>query len=439
MAKRTRKATNPEFPPLYMVIEKGRLVPAFQPDYERLSAYKDGTRIICHIEPDGTRKGIRNWYRIIGTVCKKDLLHGLTQTQADEAIRGALDMFNPVRMANGKWVEQRMSLNDMDDAELDDKIELMKGILLAWTGIDPDTFNREIGGSVGDENFASDVDREGFARHPAADNNAGQGGAESSSPETESGAATTSPDAVSQAPSGEAPAAAETSTPNAGSGGTSVETVGTSLDRAAMMIAAIPDDVKPGTAGNCTCPNCGKTLKWSRAKSNGHVAVQCMQLVDDGRGNGTWERGCFGPLRIEIDRNVVWPRPAAKQESPADVASGQHEAVSTPSGDGEASGSNGLAATAEPELPPEDRAWLVEAAKSLMRVAKEGTTRAEVIAAAKASIVSMPKDANKRATAGNMDMIMKHVFAVGRGAEQVDWEKVAGWAHATVKDIAELE
>jgi hypothetical protein len=214
MAKRTKKA----FPAALHVPPRA----AFQPDYERLSSYKDGTRIVCHIEPDGVRKGIRNWYRIIGAACSKGLLD-LSKTAADELLRGALDMVVDKRMANGKWVEERQSLNDLDDAELEEKVELMKGVLLAWTGIDPDTFDREIGGSVGDENFASDVNKEGFARSPAADTAKtveGEGGADSSSPETESGTAATSPESNT---SGEAPAAAPASTPNAGSGGTSLD------------------------------------------------------------------------------------------------------------------------------------------------------------------------------------------------------------------------
>jgi hypothetical protein len=438
MAKRVAKKAANDVPPLYMTVSKnGHLVPAAEYDFMRVQSYREGTRMVVNILPDGTRPGVRNWWRIIGAACKHDLLHGLTQSQADEAIRGALDMFNPVRMANGKWIEQRMSLNDLTDAELDEKIELLMGLIVAWSGVDLDSLQKAIPHDPNE--FASDVNKEGFARSPAADTAKtveGEGGADSSSPETESGTATSSPESNT---SGEAPAAAPASTPNAGSGGTSEGVAqvvaeiaeNTSEARFKAAVSVLPDDIQPNTKHTLICPSCGGVLRCDRA-SNGHVWIDCYGS------NG--KNGCFGPVHLNMAKNAVWPRPSGqKVESPADEGAGQHAPVEgSPAGDGGAPGSNGLAATDEPGLRPEDRAWLLTATRALLPVAKEGMSRGDINKVARDNINMMPKGIEKVAATA-MDHIMQHVYRVAKGDEQLDWERVATLAHTTVKDLAELE
>jgi hypothetical protein len=118
---------------------------------------------------------------------------------------------------------------------------------------------------------------------------------------------------------------------------------------------------------------------------------------------------------------------------------GQHAPVEgSPAGDGGAPGSNGLAATDEPGLRPEDRAWLLTATRALLPVAKEGMSRGDINKVARDNINLMPKGIEKVAATA-MDHIMQHVYRVAKGDEQLDWEQIATLAHTTVKDLAELE
>jgi hypothetical protein len=185
-----------DVPPLYVLVgDGGRLDPAFQHDQERVMSFRKGTRLVVTIEPDGSRRGVRKWHAIIGKAVKNSLLPWVTASAADEAIRLALEMYEPKRANDGTWHRVTQSLNDLSDEELDEKIELMTALVYRISGVDPDDFKREMAGA-GDERFQSDYDK------PAADNqNAGQGGTESSSPPApESGAATNSEEMVSSDP-----------------------------------------------------------------------------------------------------------------------------------------------------------------------------------------------------------------------------------------------
>lgn len=220
MAKRTVKKKGRDIPPLYVVVgfePKIALYPAFQHDQERIGSFRPNTRLICTIETESNRRGVRKWYAIIGKAVKADLLPWKTQTAADEAIRLLLDMFTPVKAKDGSWHQVTMSLNDLEDEELDDYIELLQALIVRYSGVDPSDFQRELAGA-GDEQFGSDYDNP-VSIAPDADNT---GAAESVVSPSDS--ATISPDdAPSPQPqsSGGAPAAAEPVSPSEDSSGPS--------------------------------------------------------------------------------------------------------------------------------------------------------------------------------------------------------------------------
>lgn len=154
MAKRSTKMKKPsdEQPALHMIIEKGRLVPAFPLDYERLDSYRNGTKMLVWMATDGDRPLVRRWWATIGNYIKHtDLPWGDRET-ASAAIKLALAMVVPFKMPSGQWSQYPRSLNDLDDAELDGKIREMEQLLFDLTGTDVETLRREAG-SLGDEPF----------------------------------------------------------------------------------------------------------------------------------------------------------------------------------------------------------------------------------------------------------------------------------------------
>lgn len=154
MAKRSTKAKKPsdEQPPLHMIIEKGRLVPAFPFDFERLDSYRNGTKVLVWTAFDGDRPLVRRWWATIGNYIKNtDLPWGDRET-ASAAIKLALAMVVPFKMPSGTWSQYPRSLNDLDDAELEGKIREMEQLLYDLTGVDVEALRREVG-SLGDEPF----------------------------------------------------------------------------------------------------------------------------------------------------------------------------------------------------------------------------------------------------------------------------------------------
>lgn len=153
MAKRSTKMKKPsdEQPALHMIIEKGRLVPAFPLDFERLDSYRDGTKMLVWMATDGGRPLVRRWFATIGNYIKHTQVPWGDRETASAAIKLALAMVVPFKTHSGQWSQYPRSLNDLDDAELEGKILEMEQLFLAMTGVDVEELRR--GGNFGDEPF----------------------------------------------------------------------------------------------------------------------------------------------------------------------------------------------------------------------------------------------------------------------------------------------
>jgi hypothetical protein len=194
-SKRVKKPTD-EFPPLYMVVERGQLHPAFTLDHERLDSYRNGTKVLVWMAPDGDRPLVRRWWATIGNYLKHTTLPWRDKETASAAIKLALAMVEPFKTPSGQWSQYPRSLTDIEDPDLENCIREMEQLLFGLTGVHVDDLRKETGGYMGDEPFQPDQ-----PNSPAADNDAGLA-ASVSSP---SDAASPSPDDAAQAPSGENP------------------------------------------------------------------------------------------------------------------------------------------------------------------------------------------------------------------------------------------
>lgn len=155
MAKRSTKMKKPsdEQPALHMIIEQGRLVPAFQFDFERLSSYRNNTKVNVWMSIDGDRPLVRRWFATIGNYLQHTDLPWNDKESASAAIKLALALVVPFKTHSGQWSQYPRSVLDLDDTELEGAIRQMEQLLYEMTGVDVETLRREKRGSFGDEPF----------------------------------------------------------------------------------------------------------------------------------------------------------------------------------------------------------------------------------------------------------------------------------------------
>jgi len=283
VAKRTQKEN-----PIFGIVKNGTITGAFQYDQERLLSFRNGAQVAIHVQYHGARPAEAKWYVIIATAMKVGGLPWTTKESADEGLREALNMFTPVPpvVKGGKWTRERMSLHDLDDDELEEKTELLMLLIYRLTGVNPDDFKAAMPHHA-DKNFKT------ITRTPAADN-AGEGGAELSPPNTspESGAATISSDLNSPNQlADESPAASEpASTPEPAGGGepdamestapeTGAPSNSSNADAQPVDIAATP----AGTSGATDVPAAVLTdadKKWLRESAMLMLAAQPKHETD---------------------------------------------------------------------------------------------------------------------------------------------------------------
>lgn len=192
MAKRLTKMKKPsdEQPALHMIIEKGRMVPAFQFDYERLDSYRDGTKVNVWMSIDGDRPLVRRWFATIGNYIKHTRLPWTDKETASAAIKLALALVVPFKTQSGQWSQYPRSVLDLDDTELESAILQMEQLLYDMTGLHVEALRRESSGSFGDEPFetnqpANDAGEEtlaGNASSPEVDSEEGTGAGQPQSP-----------------------------------------------------------------------------------------------------------------------------------------------------------------------------------------------------------------------------------------------------------------
>lgn len=174
-----------EAPAFRMVIEGGRLVPATAYDAERLDTYRRGTKVFVRFTEEKDRVLVRKWWAIIGKAVKECSTPWKTRDEASEAIKLALGIVNLTKTVGGDWLQYPKSLTELTDPELTEAVEQMVEIIHHVTGVDPDTWRKEIAHVGEDEpsdaippSDAGSGEPAQASPIPAADQTAGNGEAE---------------------------------------------------------------------------------------------------------------------------------------------------------------------------------------------------------------------------------------------------------------------
>lgn len=145
-----------EAPAFRMIIEGGRLVPATPYDAERLDTYRRGTKVSVRFTEEKDRVLVRKWWAIIGKAVKECATPWKTRDEASEAIKLALGIVNLTKTVGGEWLQYPKSLTELTDPELVDAVEQMVEIIHRVTGVDPDTWKKEIA-HVGEDEPSDEV------------------------------------------------------------------------------------------------------------------------------------------------------------------------------------------------------------------------------------------------------------------------------------------
>lgn len=145
-----------EAPAFRMIIEGGRLVPATPYDAERLDSYRRGTKVSVRFTEEKDRVLVRKWWAIIGKAVKECSTPWKTRDEASEAIKLALGIVNLTKTVGGEWLQYPKSLTELTDPELVDAVEQMVEIIHRVTGVDPDTWKKEIA-HVGEDEPSDEV------------------------------------------------------------------------------------------------------------------------------------------------------------------------------------------------------------------------------------------------------------------------------------------
>lgn len=191
-----------DFPPLNMIIEGGRLVPATQFDEERLHSFRRGMKVKVRFTEERDRVLIRKWWAVIDLVVKQCDVPWKTKDEASEAIKLALGIVNLTKTVKGDFLAYPKSLTELEDPELQDAVDQMIALLSRITGVDVDTLNREAA-HVGHDYEATssepptrDEDDDAMSSEPAdstALDNAGSSNSDAASTASDGEAAGTPP------------------------------------------------------------------------------------------------------------------------------------------------------------------------------------------------------------------------------------------------------
>lgn len=377
-----RAAKKDEAPSLRMVVENGRLVPAFPFDAERVASYRNGAKVIVTLCHDKDRPLVRKWWAILGWYLKNTNLPWSDKETASAAMKIALAMVEPFKMPSGQWAQYPRSLTDIDDAELEVQIVELQQALYDLTGVDQETMRRE-GGSVGDETFEADQP----ANDPGDETLAGE---HSQSAPTDAGEESTG--------AGQTP-----SPPPAGTSATEQP------ETATEQRENVPSqhEVRPGSTSlgiEQQCDTLGVTA--------GETAPESQSADKE----LSAEASPPGARPIESSASDTDPQPGPQPE--ADKA----EAVPP------------LPASAD--LSDDDRLWLRQGAKMMLacQPKRDQESYRVLIVQLKAIREMIPKGVAQDALA-KMEAIRLHCIAVCKGEAELDVDMVARTALTTVEQI----
>lgn len=129
-------------PKISMRVEKGKLVPLSQHDFELLDSWREGA--IVNVSPvlASTRVTERRYFAMLSKLIKTAETPWRTTLEAHEAIKLATGFVEPV-MKKGQWATESRHISTFTDAELEEYFELFCGIVQQRFGIDPQTLRKE--------------------------------------------------------------------------------------------------------------------------------------------------------------------------------------------------------------------------------------------------------------------------------------------------------
>lgn len=132
-----------DVPPLKVVVDKGKLVPATAYDAERIDSYRQGTTFNVHVTPEKVRTDVIRWHSAISRAVKTCKTPWPTADVASKAIKLSLGLVEPYKSASGQWLQDPISLNDLDDADLEQAVRQLYDLLYRITGVDPAEWRRQ--------------------------------------------------------------------------------------------------------------------------------------------------------------------------------------------------------------------------------------------------------------------------------------------------------
>lgn len=146
-----------ELPPLRMIVERGRLVPASPYDQERLDGYQNGARLQVTLWQGRNGKLSRKYWAILHKVVADLPCPWQTAEEASDALKLACGITDAGKTVNDQWFIRpgSISFSTMPEDKFQDFFERAMAVLARVTGVDPTTLG-QAAADVGDEEDNSD-------------------------------------------------------------------------------------------------------------------------------------------------------------------------------------------------------------------------------------------------------------------------------------------
>lgn len=130
-------------PKISMRVERGRLVPVSQHDFELLDSWREGA--IVNVSPvlAQSRPLERRYFAMLSKLLKVTDTPWTNTLDAHESIKLATGFVDPYRKKNGEWSAHARHISTFTDTELSEFFELFCGIVRERFHIDPETLRKE--------------------------------------------------------------------------------------------------------------------------------------------------------------------------------------------------------------------------------------------------------------------------------------------------------
>ncbi|MCV0371625.1 hypothetical protein [Filomicrobium sp.] len=154
-----------EAPPLRLILDKGRLVPASAWDAERLATYRNGSTVSARITQEKNRKLERKYWSILTRVVDTCAVKQRTSEELHRAIKWELDMVEGFSTIDGHLRVEVKSTAGMEEPGYSQFFEDAMCLLREKLDIDPETLGAEAA-DVGEDD---DTEHSSPAESPTGD------------------------------------------------------------------------------------------------------------------------------------------------------------------------------------------------------------------------------------------------------------------------------